>query len=425
MNLNELRATRGDHIAACEKLIVAARAAGKDVSGADLAEYDNHIREIKNIDQIIARSEALTASMGGPYRDPVIRVGFPSNGDGPVVGRDSHGQPVAIFDKDHSVAAYLRTERGAEQENGVTLGAIVRAMALGGGSREVRAALAEGTDSAGGYTVPSIVLGNIIDALRARSVAFQAGARAVLLETGKPTSVAVITGDATAAWRAENADVTVSDMTFGAVSFTPRSLACIVVASDEVFEDSLNIDQAIQRSLSASLGGELDRVALIGSGTPPEPKGVTRFSGVGSYPMGDNGAALADYSPFIEALGVLQTANAMDPTACIIAPRTAKAIGLLQDTTDQPLQRPKPIENLPFLVTSRLPINETQGSSNAASRAIMGYFPDLLIGIRHDLRIQILREKYRDKLQIGVLADLRADVAVAHAASFCNIVGIL
>jgi HK97 family phage major capsid protein len=319
----------------------------------------------------------------------------------------------------------MRQERGAEYNPEITLGAIVQAMRFGNGSREIRAALSEGLDTGGGFTVPSYMLGQLIDALRAKSVAFQAGARAVMLETGKPTSIATISGDATAAWRAENAAVTVSDMTFGAVSFTPRSLACLVIASDEVLEDSLNIDEAIRRSLSASLSGELDRVSLLGSGVAPEPKGIKNFAGVGNYSMGTNGAALADFAPFVEALGILQAANAEPPTACIIAPRTAKAMNLLKDTTNQPLQRPKAIADLPFLVTSRLPINDTQGGSSAASRAIMGNFSDLLIGIRHDLRLSILRERYAENLQTAIRCDLRADVALAHAASFTQVVGIL
>jgi len=423
VNVNVLKAERFTHFQAAEKLIKAAREAGKDLVGADLEQYQGHITEIRNIDAQMDRSSAIVATQRDrsmPDGPRVVNpVALPSQAAEPAVGRD-----YAIFNKGESIAEHMR-QQGADVDPEVNLGSIVRAMALGGGSHAVRAALAEGTDSAGGFTVPTLLQGQFIDALRARSVAYQAGARGVLLETGKPTTIAQILTDPTAAWRAENADVAVSDMTFGAVSFSPKSLAVIVVASQELLEDSLNVNEALTRSLTASLGGELDRVALIGAGSGSEPKGVSKFTGVGSYSMGTNGAALANYDPFVEALAILQAANAQDPTACIIAPRTAKAINLLKTTTNEPLPRPDAIANLPFLVTSRLPINETQGGSNAASRAIMGYYPDLLIGIRTNLRIELLREKYADKLQYGIRAFLRADIAVAHAASFCNVVGIL
>jgi HK97 family phage major capsid protein len=55
----------------------------------------------------------------------------------------------------------------------------------------------------------------------------------------------------------------------------------------------------------------------------------------------------------------------------------------------------------------------------------MGYFPDLFVGVRTSLHIQVLQEKYADNNQVGFLATLRADIAVAHAASFANIIGIL
>jgi HK97 family phage major capsid protein len=192
-----------------------------------------------------------------------------------------------------------------------------------------------------------------------------------------------------------------------------------------LIEDSLLLNDALTLSLTKSFAAELDRVALIGTGVAPQPKGISNVSGVGSVSMGTNGAALTNYDAFIQALGTLRTANVVDPTAVILHPRSDQELNLLKDSQNRPLTRPKAIENLPFLVTSKLSITETQGSSNTASRAIMGDFTELIVGIRHNIVIEVLREKYADSLQYGFLAHLRADIAVRHAASFCNIVGIL
>jgi HK97 family phage major capsid protein len=425
MKLHELQATRADHFSAADKLISAAREAGKDLAGADLEQYQNHLKEMQNLDGLIAKCERVgaMAHLSNPENPHLIMA---PAGNGPVIGRDAEGRAVPIFGKGQSIEAYTRQHNGGNNENGaVTLGGLIKAMCLGGGNAEIRAALSIGTDSAGGLTVPTVLMTQLIDALRAKSCMFQAGARTIILDTGKSTTIAAIASDPTAAWRAENADVAVSDMSFTPVSFTPKSLAVMVVASRELLEDSLNVNEALMLSLAKAFASELDRVGLIGAGTGREPKGVSKVTNVGSYSMGTNGAALANYNPFVEALGILQTANANDPTACIVAPRTNKAISLLVDTLGQPMRRPAALENLPFLVTSKLPINETQGGSNAASRAVMGFFPDVLFGIRSTLQIEILREKYADKLQYGILAHLRADIAVAHAANFCNVVGIL
>jgi HK97 family phage major capsid protein len=56
---------------------------------------------------------------------------------------------------------------------------------------------------------------------------------------------------------------------------------------------------------------------------------------------------------------------------------------------------------------------------------IMGDFTELYLGVRSELRVEVLREKYADALQYGFLAWLRMDVAVAHAASFAKLIGIL
>ena len=101
-----------------------------------------------------------------------------------------------------------------------------------------------------------------------------------------------------------------------------------------------------------------------------------------------------------------------------------KELNLLVDTLGQPLRKPEALQNIPFLVTNMLPNTETQGTSNTSCRAVGGYFPDVLIGVRSELRVEVLREKYADKYQYGFLASLRADIAVAHPANFCNIVGI-
>ena len=60
-----------------------------------------------------------------------------------------------------------------------------------------------------------------------------------------------------------------------------------------------------------------------------------------------------------------------------------------------------------------------------ASPIIVGNFAELWIGIRTQLRIQILRETYAANLQVGFMADLRADVQVAHAESFAALVGVI
>jgi HK97 family phage major capsid protein len=161
---------------------------------------------------------------------------------------------------------------------GLGLGQYLRAMVLGGKTDLERRALSEGTDGAGGYTVPDILSAQLIDRLRAQSVAIRAGAMTVPLTSDQNFYAKLLT-DPTPAWRAEAGAVADSDPTFGRIALTPRSLAVQVKVSQELLEDSLNISTALPNVLAAAMALELDRVALLGTGTAPQPRGVANTSG--------------------------------------------------------------------------------------------------------------------------------------------------
>jgi len=48
-----------------------------------------------------------------------------------------------------------------------------------------------------------------------------------------------------------------------------------------------------------------------------------------------------------------------------------------------------------------------------------------MVGIRTQVRINVLRERYADVGQYGFVAWMRADIQVMHSASFAQIVGVL
>ena len=80
---------------------------------------------------------------------------------------------------------------------------------------------------------------------------------------------------------------------------------------------------------------------------------------------------------------------------------------------------------LPFLTTSNVPVTDTQGSATTASRIYLGHFPHLVVGIRSEFRLQLLKERFADTYSLGFLGSLRCDVQVWHPESFCEIKGII
>jgi HK97 family phage major capsid protein len=118
----------------------------------------------------------------------------------------------------------------------------------------------------------------------------------------------------------------------------------------------------------------------------------------------------------------LKQDNANDPTAMILAPRTWRTIEGFVDLQGQPLRAPHSIERIPRLVST--PIAQTQGTANNAFTIVLGDFTQMMLGVRSELRIELLREKYADTLQYGFIAHLRFDVQLAHAQSFAKLIGI-
>ena len=308
--------------------------------------------------------------------------------------------------------------RQLDPYRGLSAGAYLRAMVVGAKTETERRALAEGTDSAGGFTVPAVVSAELIDNLRAASVAVRAGARTVPL-TSATNTIAAVASDPTPAWRSENAAIAESDPTFRAVTFTPRSLAVLVKVSRELIEDSLNLETELPRLLSAALATELDRVALLGTGTAPQPRGIANTSGIGTAALS---AGLTAYAPILAGRTAVLTANAGPVTGIILHPRDEGTLAGLTDTTGQPLMAPAALNAVPMLTTTAIPVDGGSGSNE--STIILGNFAHLILGIRTGLRVELLRETFAGNHQYGFVAHLRADVAVAHPGAFYTVTAI-
>lgn len=342
------------------------------------------------------------------------------------------GRVVPVVRGDESFADAVAGMHGPEWQesrrgeyDGLSFGRILRALATGCDNDLERRALSEGTDSAGGYTVPDILSTTLIDRMRAKSRVMQAGAGMVPLSSDKHSFAKLLT-DPTAGWRAENAAVAESDPTFGTVAFLPKSLAVLTKVSQELLEDSVNIEQAINTSLAEALANEVDRVALLGSGASNQPTGMANMSGgINEHSMGTNGAAISDFTDVLDAVQLMQDDNAGGVSGMIMAPRTHRVFAGLADTTGQPLRRPFTLENIPFLETTQVPVDQTQGTATDASSIYLGDFSDLIIGMRSRLRVEILKERYADTLQIGFLVHMRLDIQAWREQSLCRIVGII
>lgn len=207
------------------------------------------------------------------------------------------------------------------------------------------------------------------------------------------------------------------------VDLTARSLACLIRISIELFEDTPALGDFLSSALGNAFGVELDRVALLGTGTAPEPRGVLNTSGITSQSNGTNGTdALTLKSNWhIDAVAAARSAN-FEPTATIVHPNLVARMQRNVDTTGQYV--PLPMGLPPILHTSTVRTGLTVGFSTDCSEAFTADWTKLAFGVRSGLTVRLLTERYADTNEVALVATMRADVALLRAAAFVRTAGL-
>lgn len=290
------------------------------------------------------------------------------------------------------------------------------------------------SDPYGGFLLDPAGSMAVLDLARGASRVLQAGARSIPMTT-REMEIVRLTGDVTAAWRAEKVAVTSSENTFDRVTLRAKTLAAIVPISIEMLEDSSNCADVIRNALKMALGAELDRAALVGTAAGEEPIGINNTDGI------DEQATVGtptNYDEVSAAVQAIMTANYLgEPSdlAWLAHPRDLATYDGLKDTTNQPL-RPTPwAGELRKLSTTKLPTTDGGGSNE--STMTIGDFSQLLIGMRTSgVEIRILPagtvtdsagDSYNavSQLMRHIVAHIRADVVCLRPGFFSKLTGVL
>lgn len=425
MKLKELREKRASIIQKAEQSLRELNAKPADFPAEHRAKLEKDIDDALNeADRLKAeiesaerreRTDKALQDLDQPTRRRVVQVADDADEprDAIIFRNPDTGERLRAFRPNESIADDFYRRHGGREHDRLSISQVCRALALGPkNEREVRA-LSEGTDSAGGYTVPTITSPEFIDRMRAQSVVIRAGALTVPLQT-MTTKIARLATDPAVTWTSEAPSLAETSPTFEAVTFTARmASAGPVKCSIELLEDSLNLEDVLMQAFAKAMAAELDRVALVGSGTPPEPKGVVNVANVKA--ASNVGGPLANYSSLLSLYSAIISADAPRPTAAIMSPNALIQYAKLLDSTNQPMQRPELIRDLQFLDTTNVPVNL---GSPVETEVILGYFPMMMIGVRSEISIQVLKERYADANQVAFIARMRADVQLMHPEAF-------
>jgi HK97 family phage major capsid protein len=371
------------------------------------------------------RHQRLLDLAGDPHATE--RVGDGQGSDATPVAR-----PGDLLGPGQSVSDWLRrTSRVRDsQQPQVSFDRYLRAL-IGGEATRPQAALSEGTLTAGGHLVPSPLAAKVIDLARNAMRVMQAGATTIPM-TSNTLKVPRLTAEGTPGWHAENAAISAADLTFDAVTFDAQTLTRLVVLSVELFEDSdPSAEGVIANSFAAQIALEIDRAALRGSGTAPEPCGVLNQTGITALTHGANGSVIGSppaagtvgWEFLVDSVAAVRNAN-FEPNAQIMAPRTPQSLAKLRDTTNQYISPPSYLDGITRLQSKQVPVNLTVGTSTDCSEVYTAQWSMLMLGIRTQLRILPLRERFIDNGQYGFLAWMRCDVQLAQPAAFAVDTGV-
>jgi HK97 family phage major capsid protein len=405
--LEDLRDQRATARAAQDAILerAAADPAGpRDLTGDELAEHGR---------QVAAEREAADAMDAERDRQLAEIRAAATRRPGPQTPREP------VLTREQSVYDWLQARGRFDQaDEPLSFDRYLRGMATGqwDGADHERA-LAESSIGAGGALVPAPLSARVIDLARNRTVVFRAGAQTVPM-TSATLALARLTSEGTPAWKTENATITAADMVFDRVTFTARTLVRTILLSVELFEDAdPSSEDVIATAFAGQMAVELDRVALLGTGTPPEPRGILNQSGVTVTSHGANGANITNYDWLIDAKGAVLAAG-FDANAHVVAPRSVTSLGKLKEATTNAYMAP-PAGTLPIYATKSVPITLTTGTSTDTSYIFTADWSQLMVGIRTDFTLRFLGERYlADNLQYAFLAYLRADVQVAQPTAF-------
>jgi HK97 family phage major capsid protein len=273
--------------------------------------------------------------------------------------------------------------------------------------------------SAGSLVATNIPPGSFIEALRAKLIIRQLGAKILSGLDGNVT-LPRMAGGAKAFWVAETKDVEEQPFTTDQVPLSPKSVGAFTDISRRlILQSSIDVEEVIREDLASAVAIGIDLAAIAGSGKDNQPKGLLFTEGVSAL----NLDASLDFTAVVALETAIATSNAnFGSLAYLTNPRVS---GLLKTTLVNPnssvfiwgsgANGRGTVNGYPADVSTIVPDNLGGGGKSAI---IFGNWADLVIGEWGILDVQVnpYLKGTSGTVRVRVLQDV--DVAVRHPESF-------
>ena len=397
MTLTELLEKRSSTVSQMKALADAAAKAQRDLTDEESAQFETLKNEERSIQKQIDRVEYLRSLERSA---PADHVGDNHNKDFEKLKRSVSVQNIIqaqIAGRSLS-GAELEYNKEAEKRSGKKAqGAFIPFDAL-----ETRAT--NNTTSASDLVATNHRPQDYIGALRASNIVRQMGVRTLTGLSGDVVIPKYGTG-LSLGWVGEEEAVTESNMTFDAVTLTPKHTGGKTEMSRQLIQQSSpDIESLIREDLSYLVAQNIDEAILAGTGLK-DPLGIINTLGVLT---GDTPATWAEVLQLIQQIEDENITNLQWLGTSALKTTLA---GIEKSTgTGQYLYQNGQVGELPFKVSANMP----------AKTAILGDFSQVLLGVWSEIDILVnpYAEPAYSRGGVQVRAMATCDVAVRHPKAF-------
>ncbi|MBY2541727.1 phage major capsid protein [Clostridioides difficile] len=271
----------------------------------------------------------------------------------------------------------FRSSLNINNSQNLSLGKYIKGMHIGDwkdANVEMEAYKALNT-STGSTLIPRELSAEIIDL--ARNKMALSNINVIPMETNNLT-LAKVKSDPKFSFKKELEVATQSDMEFEGIELRTKTVYGYMKISLELLESAGNIDAIISNAIAESIASAIDKAGLYGVGEN-EPKGILTYTGINK--VNESLISTSKYNGLVKGIGLIKKANG-EATDILYNSNTETDLNLLVDTTGQPLNEPKVVEQ----------IEKTTSNQIKDNQAIVFDRNSILMGLQNNIRIETSRE---------------------------------
>lgn len=403
----QLREQKAAYLQQMQMLLDASEKENRNFHDAERAQYDDLKKKVRDLSERITRADETEREILRQVADKGHLIG--NDPTDPVEPTDGTAYRTKSGEM---IPTYTTGQRMNPKPAGATFGSFAMAIATGEARNEIeKRALVAGSGS-GAKTVPEELFGEVFDKLREDNVLEQLGAR--FFKFDHPSKFVSITSDPAVTWRVENDPLADDDPVFGHKAFTPHWATVLVKVSNELLHSSLNLEQALEKSLLGAARDAMVSAVINGTGANGQPAGMNVWSGIGTIDI--EAAFVTNYDLFLQAQYFLRQQNAK-MNGVLLSPRSERDLNRMKAIDNQPLVKPASLQDVLFLSSNQVRDN----FDTDKSKVYCGQWDQLSIGIFRDFKVEILKEAFISNFQTGFLLSFAIDLAPTNEASFVRI----